>query len=128
MIVDSSALVTVACKDPGYLLLLDRLRLEFFLGIGTPTLVETGILLAARLQRDVEGLVDRTKEEFELVEIPFDDRHWREALSAYWRYGRGRHPANLNFGDCCAYAVARLAHEPLLHLDAGLRATDLTKS
>jgi ribonuclease VapC len=125
MIVDSSALVAIAFQEPGCHLLIDRISSDFFVGIGTPTLVQTGIILGARLQRDAEGLLGRLKEEFELVEIPFGEWHWREALGAYWRFGRGRHPANLTMGECCAYAVARLAHEGLLHLNPGFSATDL---
>ncbi len=127
MIVDSSALVAIAFKEPGHHLLLDRISRDFFVGIGTPTLVQTGVILGARLQRDAEGLLDRLREEFELVEIPFGERHWREALGAYWRFGRGHHQANLTMGECCTYAVARLAHEPLLHLNPGFSATDLSE-
>jgi len=47
--------------------------------------------------------------------VPFGERHWREAIRAYERYGRARHPAALDFGDCMCYAVARLAGEPLLY-------------
>jgi len=125
MIVDSSALVAIAFQETGCYLLIDRIASDFFVGIGTPTLVQAGMILGERLQRDAEGLLDRLKDEFELVEIPFGERHWREALGAYWRFGRGRHPANLTMGDCCTYAVARLAHEGLLHLNCGFTKTDL---
>lgn len=125
MIVDSSALVAVACKEPGYHVLLDSLVREPCLGIGTPTLVETGMLLAARLGRDTEGLLRRIRDEFELEEIAFGEAHWQEALGAYWRFGEGRHIAALDLGDCCAYAVARIAHESLLFLGGGLAHTDI---
>jgi ribonuclease VapC len=46
--------------------------------------------------------------------IEFGADHWREAISAWWRFGRTRHPARLNFGDCLAYAAARLSDQPLL--------------
>ena len=48
-----------------------------------------------------------------------------EAVTAYERFGRGRHPAQLNFGDCMAYAVAKLAGEPLLCTGGGFPKTDL---
>lgn len=47
------------------------------------------------------------------------------ALDAYSRFGKGRHPAALNFGDCCAYAVASIAGEPLLCLGNDFATTDL---
>jgi len=57
--------------------------------------------------------------------VAFDDAHASVALDAYSRFGQGRHPAALNFGDCCAYAVASLAGEPLLCLGDGFAKTDL---
>ena len=125
MIVDSSALLGIAFKEPGWWLVLDRITAGAYVGIGTPTLAETGALLGARLGRDAEGLVDRMRYEFDLIEIEFGDRHWRETLSAYWRFGRGRHEAGLDLGDCFSYAVARLAHEPLLYLGGGFSLTDI---
>jgi ribonuclease VapC len=46
------------------------------------------------------------------AEIPFGEVHWREAVDAFRRYGRGRHPARLNFGDRMTYASAKLSGEP----------------
>jgi ribonuclease VapC len=48
--------------------------------------------------------------------------HWRVA---YASFGKGRHPAALNFGDCLSYAVARLAAQPLLFLGEHFSRTDL---
>lgn len=49
-----------------------------------------------------------------IVVIPFDEEHALEAAKAFARFGKGRHPAALNFGDCMSYAVAKLAGQPLL--------------
>lgn len=56
---------------------------------------------------------------------PFDEHHRSEALAANCRYGRFRHPAALNFGDCIAYATARLAGEPLLFVGDDFTQTDV---
>ncbi|MGH9075679.1 MAG: type II toxin-antitoxin system VapC family toxin [Acidimicrobiales bacterium] len=125
MIVDSSALIAVVMQEPGFETLVSTLVGAESTGIGTPTLTETGIVLAARLGSDCQGLLLRLLEEFEIAEVPFGERHWREALRAWSRFGRGRHPANLNFGDCMSYAVARLAGEPLLFVGNDFAATDL---
>jgi len=50
------------------------------------------------------------------------------AVDAWLRYGRGRHPASLNFGDCLAYAVARLANEPLLFVGKDFAQTDIARA
>ena len=125
MIVDSSALVAITFAEPGYRELVAKLAGAPSAGIGTPTLAETGVVLAARLGHDSRDLVIRLLDEFSIEEIPFGDRHWREAVDAYLRFGRGRHKARLNFGDCLTYAVARLANEPLLFVGDDFPETDL---
>ncbi|MGC8509811.1 MAG: type II toxin-antitoxin system VapC family toxin [Acidimicrobiales bacterium] len=126
MIVDSSALVAVVFQEPDYETIIDKLVESHSTGIGTPTLVETGIVLDARLRKESQSLLTRMLDEFNIIEVPFGEPHWREALVAYRRFGRGRHRANLNFGDCLSYAVARLAHEPLLFIGGDFAATDLS--
>ena len=125
MIVDSSALVAVIFQEPDYEIIIDKLMESSATGIGTPTLVETGIVLDARLRKDSRFLLTRMLDEFNIVEVPFGESHWRESLVAYRRFGRGRHRANLNFGDCLSYAVARLASEPFLFVGKDFAATDL---
>lgn len=57
--------------------------------------------------------------------VPFTDAHSDVALDAFHRFGQGRHPAKLNMGDCCSYAVAHLAGEPLLCIGNDFAQTDL---
>lgn len=125
MIVDTSALVAVTLREPGFEDLIGLLERSPFAGIGTPTLVETGMVLSARLGGDGRDLVSQLLHEFGLVPVPFGDDHWREAIVAFERFGRGHHPARLNFGDCMSYAVARLAAEPLLFVGEDFSATDI---
>jgi ribonuclease VapC len=125
VIVDTSALVAITFAEPGYEQLIAKLAGAPSAGIGTPTLAETGVVLAARLGQDSRDLVVRLLDEFSIEEIPFGDRHWREAVDAYLRFGKGRHKARLNFGDCLTYAVARLANEPLLFVGDDFPETDL---
>ena len=114
MIVDSSALVAVFLKEPRFDGLIEKLVGATSLGMGTPNLLECGMVLTARLRRDARPLIFRFLQEFAIVPVPFGDEHWREAMEAYVRFGKGRHRAALNLGDCCAYATARLAGQPLL--------------
>lgn len=125
MIVDTSALVAVTFREPGYQDLITKLADAPSAGIGTPTITETGLVLASRLGRDSRDLLVRLLDEFSIEEIPFGGQHWREAVDAYLRFGKGRHKARLNFGDCLTYAVARLANEPLLYVGEDFRQTDL---
>jgi ribonuclease VapC len=126
LILDTSALVAIVLREPSWERLLDKIAGEESVGVAAPTLAETGIVLAARLGRDPRSLLARLVEELGLVTIPFSDAHGREAVGAYQRFGKGRHPASVNFGDCLSYAAAKLAEAPLLCVGQDLPKTDLT--
>lgn len=126
MIVDSSALVAIALREPRCDRLLDAIAAApRGIGVGAPTLVETSIVLSARLGCDARGLVGRLLLEGDIAIVPFTDAHYGTAVEAWLRYGRGRHAAALNFGDCLAYATARLADEPLLFTGDDFARTDI---
>jgi ribonuclease VapC len=125
VIVDSSALIAVTFREPGHQELIEKVTGAPSAGIGTPTLAETGLVLGWRLRQDPRDLLVRLLEELGIDEVPFGEAHWREAVAAYLRFGKGRHRAQLNFGDCLTYAVARLAGEPLLSTGSDFTQTDL---
>ena len=125
MIVDSSAVIAVLLRQLGHEAMLERLGREPDAGIGAPTLAETGVVLAARLGVAGRTILARFLQESGLVVVPFGEEHWSVAVDAFLRFGKGRHPAALNFGDCLTYATARLADEPLLCLGDDFAKTDL---
>jgi ribonuclease VapC len=125
MILDSSAIVAVVLREPGFEELVRKIAGAQTVAVGAPTLAEAGIVLTARLERDARGLLQGLLREWEAVTVNFGEEHWREALSAYSRFGRGRHRARLNFGDCLSYAVAQLAGEPLVCTGNDFARTDL---
>jgi ribonuclease VapC len=127
VIVDSSAVVAVLLREPGHDGLLDALDTAPVAGIGAPTLVETGIVLAARLGIAGKTLLARFVDEAGLVVLPFTAEHWPVAVDAYLRYGKGRHPAGLNFGDCLTYAICWSADQPLLCVGDDFPRTDLQR-
>jgi ribonuclease VapC len=125
MILDTSAIVAILFREPDAAALLERLRRAPVRGVGTPTLVETGIVVTSRAGEPAIGWVHRFMQAFDVIEIPFDASHWQVAVAAYNAFGRGRHPAALNFGDCLTYATAKLAGAPLLCIGDDFRETDL---
>jgi ribonuclease VapC len=125
MIVDSSAILCVLFREEGHEGVLTRLLDEPGPAAGAPTLAETAIVLTARLGPSARGLLERFLDEVGIQEVSFGELHWREAVDAYRRFGKGRHPAALNFGDCMTYAVAALAGEPLLFIGQNFARTDL---
>ena len=125
MIVDSSALVALVLEEQGSERLGVLLADAPTAGVGTPTLVETGIVLRHRMGGPARAALSRLLADAELEQIPFTDRHWPVALRAFARYGKGRHPAALSLGDCFTYATASLAGEPLLCVGTDFGQTDL---
>jgi ribonuclease VapC len=73
------------------------------------------------------GLISLTEflEHFRVEVIPFGDSHWRVALEAFVRFGKGRHRAALNLGDCMTYATALIEESPLLYVGDDFARTDL---
>ena len=125
MIADTSEIVSILLKEPRWETVFEKLASSRTIGIGTPTLAETGMVLSARTGVDARGLVSRFMQEAGIIPIPFGEAHWREAVNAFLLFGKGRHPAALNFGDCMAYATARLAQLPLLCIGDDFAKTDL---
>jgi len=125
VILDSSAIVAILLREPDHQSLLDHLAAAEDPAIGAPTLTECGIVLSARLEARGRTLLARFVQEAALTVIPFTAEHSSAALDAYLRYGKGRHSAALNFGDCMTYATARLARRPLLCAGQDFARTDL---
>jgi ribonuclease VapC len=125
MIVDSSALLALVFREPEAERILDVVAEAEWLGVGAPTLAEIGIVLSSRMGGEARAVVALLVEELGLVTVPFEAVHAREARQAFLSYGRGRHPAGLNYGDCLTYAVAKVGGQPLLFVGNDFSQTDL---
>lgn len=125
MILDSSAVVSVILEEDGHDRLADSIADATHVAIGAPTLFETGMVLIGYLDLRGRGLLSQFIERYEVVVAPFDRRHWAVAVEAFVRYGKGRHPAALNYGDCMTYATAHIADHPLLFTGEDFAKTDL---
>jgi ribonuclease VapC len=125
VILDSSAVIAILLREPGHDRLRDHLAASEQVGIGAPTAVESSLVLCSRVGRAGKTLLARFLQEAEVEVVEFTADHWTVAADAFVAYGRGRHRAGLNFGDCMTYAVAKLAGEPLLCLGDDFPATDL---
>jgi ribonuclease VapC len=125
MILDSSAVVAILMEEPEAENLLAKLLQPSSIGIGSPTLVETSMVLTSRWGRDSVPILEKFLSELGALVLSFDEAHWRVASEAFLRFGKGRHPAALNFGDCMSYATAKIAGRPLLYIGADFPKTDL---
>src|SRR5258708_4486174 len=114
MVLDTSALVCILRLEPeagSFALSIERDLVRL---ISTVSALEAAIVLESRAGasggRDLDLLLHRIGAEI----VAFNGEQLDVARGAYRRYGKGRHPAALNFGDCCCYALARVSGEPLL--------------
>lgn len=125
MVLDASAILAILLGEPGHETLLGIVGEAPVVVVGVPTLIEAGIVLSARLKRDARGLLADFLREAEVEAVPFTLDHYYVAVDAFLRFGKGHHPASLNFGDCMAYATARLAGLPLLFTGDDFAMTDI---
>lgn len=126
MVLDSSAIVAIHLQEPGYERLIDLMDGAQIVVVGIPTVLETTMVLTARLKRDALPIVYEFLRRLRAEVVPFNEQHLDAAVIAYIRFGRGRHPAALNFGDCMSYAVASVAGMPLLFTGEDFKRTDIT--
>jgi ribonuclease VapC len=125
MVVDTSALVAVLEDEPEAPRLVAALDAADDIRVSAATVVETGIVIEARRGelggREFDLLLQRLQAD--VVSVTAD--HAALARDAYRRFGKGRHPAGLNFGDCFAYALAAALGEPLLFVGQDFASSDI---
>jgi ribonuclease VapC len=126
MVVDTSALLAILQDEPERRSFNEALEAADARLISVVTLVETSILIESRYGaeglRDLDLLLERAG--IELVPVDFEQA--RAARAAWSRFGKGRHPAGPNFGDCFSYALARVLGEPLLYKGDDFSRTDVS--
>ncbi|WP_195165976.1 PIN domain-containing protein [Mycobacteroides abscessus] len=125
MIVDSSALIALIQNESAAEQVAAVLAGARSPVISAATLTETLIVLTARRGPVARTVFHRLSAEINLGVAQYTAEHAYAAQRAYLHFGRGRHPAGLNFGDCMSYATAELAHEPLLAIGDDFPQTDL---
>lgn len=125
MVIDTSALVAILLDEPERRRFTECIETAATRAVSAATLVETSIVLESRLGSAGVLSLDRLLEVAAVRIVPLDADHARLARAAYRRYGKGRHPAGLNLGDCFSYALAVARGEPLLCKGQDFAATDL---
>jgi len=128
LILDSSAILAALLEEPGYEGILERISHAPSVGVGAPTFVETAIVLSSKLRRDARPHLNEFLREAAAEVIPLGPEHVDAALDAFQRYGKGRHPAALNFGDCLTYSIAAVAGVPLLFTGNDFIQTDIDRA
>src|SRR4051812_47851350 len=125
MVIDTSALIAILDDEPERRALIEKIEASDTRLLSAGNLVEAAIVIETRYGADGERFLDLFVERAGIDIVPFDLEQAREARLAYSRYGKGRHAARLNFGDCFAYALAITSGEPLLFKGTDFSSTDV---
>ena len=127
MIVDTSALLAVLLGEPERHALLAAMARTNSRRIAAPNWLEACMVLEGRTALPPgHTTLEHLLRDMRIDVAPFDFHLAEVALTAFRRFGRGNHPAKLNFGDCMAYALARSTGEPLLFKGDDFAKTDIT--
>lgn len=114
MVIDTSALMAVFLNEPERERFLDLIISAERKLLSAATLVEAGIVLEARLSATAAHELDLFLHEAGVEIASFDSTQADRARIAYRKFGKGRHPAALNLGDCFTHALAVVSGEPIL--------------
>jgi ribonuclease VapC len=123
--VDTSALVAVLFQEADAEAVLQQLSVSGRIGISAANKTELLMVVGSRL-----GMAGRDKAlellaRYRIVTVPVDDNLAELAAQAFFNYGKGRHPAGLNYGDCFSYALAKHLQAPLLFKGEDFSKTDI---
>ena len=125
MVIDSSALVAILFGEPQADRFVDAIAGAEPRLMSAANLLEAAIVVDNQLGPAAGRQLDRFVEQARIEIAPVTERQVSIARQAYLDYGRGNHPAKLNFGDCFAYALAKATGEPLLFKGDDFAQTDI---
>ena len=125
MIIDTSAILAILFREPDAERFASAITAASSRRISAATLLETTIVLEGRsgptAAHELDAFLKRAQIELE----PVTPEQAQTARQAWRRFGKGNHPAGLNFGDCFAYALAKATREPLLFKGNDFELTDI---
>lgn len=125
MVIDTSALLAIFLAEPERGEFLSHILQAENRLISAANVLETGIVLEAKRGETAGREFDLFLVRVNIQVIPVDAEQVEVARMAWRRFGKGRHPAALNFGDCFAYALAKFSGEPLLSKGTDFAHTDI---
>ena len=125
MVIDTSAIIAILLAEPEAPAFARAIARDPKRLMSAVSALEAGLVIQARKGPTGVRELDLLTHSSGMVVVSFDTEQVTLARSAYERLGKGRHPAGLNFGDCCTYALARSTGEPVLFKGADFSKTDL---
>ena len=125
MVIDTSALIAILRAEPGSERLLEALSGDAVRLLSAVSALEASVVAENRFGPEAGVSLELLIHRAGIQVLPFDQPQMDLARLAYRRFGRGRHSAALNLGDCAAYALAKASGEPLLFIGEDFRKTDI---
>lgn len=123
VVIDTSATVAILQNEPEAEHFTEALNQSPVRLMSVANYVEGILVMSSR--RDGRALLERWLETLAVQLVPVDERQARVAADAFERFGKGRHPARLNYGDCFAYALATTIDCPMLFKGRDFSRTDV---
>jgi ribonuclease VapC len=124
MVIDTSAVIAILLDEPERRQFNEALEADPPRLISAASVLEAEIVLFTRKGKTAQRLLDEFLREARIHVRPVDDEQIAAARAAFRRYGKGRHAAALNFGDCFSYALAKISGEALLYKGDDFSLTD----
>lgn len=125
MVIDTSAIVAIFFNEPDAPSYRERIADDPIRLISAATVLEAAMVIEARFGEAGGAELDLWLHKAEVEVVAVTAEHADQARRAWRRYGKGRHPAGLNYGDCFSYALAVLSGEPLLFKGDDFSRTDI---
>ena len=128
MVLDTSAILAILQDEPERRRLNEAIEAAETRSLSTASFVECSMILESRYGADGVRDLDLFIAKAQVSLVPVDEEQADLARRAFRKYGKGRHPASLNFGDCFSYALALARGEPLLFKGEDFAKTDVNRS
>lgn len=125
LVMDASALVAIVRREPGNEAITQALLESQEAAIPAPTVLEAAMVIGGNSGLDPRNEIGEILRNGAVRIAPFDDHLYGMALTAFMRFGKGRHRASLNFGDCMVYALAARHRAPILCAGNNFAQTDI---
>jgi ribonuclease VapC len=128
MTLDTSAVLTILQDEPErteFVALIEQSSRRLMSAV---SVLEAAMVLEGRKGDDAGFDLDLFLQRASIETVPFDQEQLMVARTAFRRFGKGRHAAGLNFGDCASYALAQCSGEPLLFKGSDFAATDVARA
>ena len=128
MILHTSPLISILAKEPDFERYVDAISRASRCRMSAGNFLELSIVIEGQFGADVLRQCDALIRRIDMVIEPVTVDQAHVARQAFHDFGKGRHPAGLNFGDCFAYGLAKITGEPLLFKGDGFKNTDIVSA